>query len=146
MIVDNKTNCYWLVHEPPGSALKQTHRDWSAHPSWVGAIESLDDYHRWVNQVVMPVAFQWIEEHKEEVYSSVKPAEKDDVGVVIASAFKLVKKMPAYKIGLKKAKPFNKALKDGTLNSKTLNPVWTKIVRKVRTATKKAFAEETPPL
>jgi hypothetical protein len=93
----------------------------------------------------MPIAFQWIEEHKVEVYSSVKPAETDDVGVVIASAFKLVKQLPAYKIGLKEAKSFDKAVKDGTL-SKTHNPVWTRIVKKVRTATSKAFAEETPPL
>jgi hypothetical protein len=146
MAVDNKTKCYLLVHEPPGFCLKKAHRNWSGHPSWIGAMEALDDYHRWVSQVVMPIAFQWIEEHRDEVYSSVKDPEKNDVGVVIASAFKLVKKMPAYKEGLKNAKPFNKAVKDGTFNSKIHNPVWTKIVKKVRIETKKAFAEETPPL
>jgi hypothetical protein len=76
----------------------------------------------------------------------VKKAEFDDVGVVIASAFKLVKQMPAYKAGLKQAKAFEKALEHGTLNSKSINPVWTGVVKKVRGATRKAFAEATPPL
>lgn len=117
-------------------------RDWETHPSWIGGMEALNAYGDWVSCFVMPVAFQWIEEHKPEVYASIPDELRDDVGVVIAAAFKLVKELPAYKRGLERSAAYEAALADGTFDPSTTNPVWTGIVKKVRTSTEEAFAEQ----
>lgn len=117
-------------------------RDWEMHPSWIAGVEALEAYSNWVSAVVMPVAFQWIEEHRAEVYATVPEQYKDDVGVVIAAAFKLVKELPSYKRELKRSEEYDTALADGTLNSSKTNPVWTGIVEKVRAETKEAFEEQ----
>jgi hypothetical protein len=112
------------------------------HPSWTAGMEALDAYAHWVSSVVLPIAFQWIEENKPEVYATVSEELKDDVGVVIAAAFKLVKELPAYKSGVEERAKYEAALADGTLDSSKINPIWTGIVEKVRTCTEEAFAEE----
>jgi hypothetical protein len=103
-------------------------------------MEALTSYGNWVSAVVMPIAFQWIEEHKTEVYASVPAELKDDVGVVIAAAFKLVKELPAYQAGRAESAAYEQALADGTWDPTNTNPVWTAIVKKVRTETEGAFA------
>jgi hypothetical protein len=105
-------------------------------------MEALNAYGDWVSSVVMPIAFQWIEEHKSEVYASVPEELKDDVGVVIAAAFRLVKELPAYKLELEKSAIYEAELASGTLHSSKINPVWTGITKKIRTSTEEAFAEE----
>jgi hypothetical protein len=117
-------------------------RDWEMHPSWIAGIESLSAYSNWVSTVVMPIAFQWIEEHKTEVYAEIPEKYKDDVGVVMAAAFKLVKDLPAYKRELERSAEYDAALAGGTLDPSKLNPVWTGIVEKVRAETKEAFEEQ----
>jgi hypothetical protein len=117
-------------------------RDWEMHPSWISGVEALNAYSDWVSSVVLPIAFQWIEEHKPEVYAAVPEELKDDVGVAIAAAFKLVKELPAYKEGLKKSAAYEKAVADGTWDPSKTNPVWTGIVKKIRTETEEAFAEK----
>ena len=112
------------------------------HPSWIAGIEALNAYGDWVSTVVMPVAFQWIEEHKAEVYASVPEKYRDDVGVVLAAAFKLVKDLPAYKKELEKSAQYDAAIANGTWDPSNTNPVWTGIVEKVRAETKEAFAEQ----
>ena len=86
----------------PDFSLKGVHPDWEMHPSYIAGIEALDSYNHWVAEVVMPIAFQWIEEHKAEVYGNVSDDLKDDVGVVIAAAFQLIKELGSYKKGLVK--------------------------------------------
>jgi len=109
-------------------------------------MEALSAYGDWVSSFVLPVAFQWIEEHKQEVYASVPEELKDDVGVVIAAAFRLVKELPAYKDGQGKSAAHEAdAASEGYDASKT-NPVWAEIARKVRTSTEEAFAEQAPLL
>lgn len=105
-------------------------------------MEALNAYGNWVSSVVLPIAFQWIEEHKPEVYASVPEQYKDDVGVVIAAAFNLVKELPAYKDGLKKCASHEAAQTAGTWDPSKINPVWTGVVHKVRAETKEAFAEQ----
>jgi len=117
-------------------------RDWEAHPSWIAGMEALNAYGNWVSCVVLPIAFQWIEEHKPDVYASVPEELKDDVGVVIAAAFKLVKDLPAYQTGRDKSDAYEAALANGTWDASKTNPVWTGIVGKVRAETKGAFAEQ----
>ena len=120
--------------------------DWEMHPSWITGMEALEDYNNWVNDIVLPIAFQWIEEHKPEVYASVPEKFRDDVGVVIAAAFKLVRELPAHKEGLEKCEAYETALDKGTWDPSNTNPVWTGISRKIRAETKEAFAEQAPVL
>lgn len=122
------------------------HRDWELHPSWTAGVEALEDYNHWVNAVVLPIAFQWIEEHKPEVYATVPEELRDDVGVAIAAAFKLVKELPAYMQGVEEREAHEAALEDGTWDSSKTNPVWTGIAKKVRAETKEAFAEQSSTL
>jgi hypothetical protein len=105
-------------------------------------MESLNAYGDWVSSVVLPIAFQWIEEHKSEVYASVSEDLKDDVGVVMAAAFKLVKELPAYKSGMEKSAEYEANVASGTHDSSKTNPVWTGIVKKIRAGTEEAFAEQ----
>jgi hypothetical protein len=109
-------------------------------------MEALNAYGDWVSSVVLPIAFQWIEEHKSEVYASVPEDLRDDVGVVIAAAFKLVKELPTYKNGLEKSAEYEAEVASGTFDSSKTNPVWTGIVKKVRASTEEAFAEQSSPL
>jgi hypothetical protein len=118
------------------------HQDWEMHPSWIAGMDALNAYSAWVSSVVLPIAFQWIDEHKPEVYATVPEELKDDVGVVIAAAFKLIKELPAYKSGMEKSEKYEAAAADGTLDSSKTNPVWTGIVKKVRTGTEEAFREQ----
>jgi hypothetical protein len=133
-----KTNCTGC---PP--TMKKTQlQDWEMHPSWIAGIEALHAYRDWVSSVVLPIAFQWIEEHKPEVYATVPEELKDDVGVVMAAAFRLVKELPVYKDGLEKSAAYETALADGTWDPSKTNPVWTGLVKKIRTETEEAFAEQ----
>ena len=125
------------THQSPNSP-----RDWETHPSWIAGMESLNAYGDWVSSVVLPIVFQWIEEHKSEVYASVPEDLKDDVGVVIAAAFKLVKELPAYKSGMEKSAEYEASVASGTHDASKTNPVWTGIVKKVRASTEEAFAEQ----
>ena len=127
-------------HDQPLS--REGHRDWEMHPSWIAGVESLNAYSDWVSSVVLPIAFQWIEEHKPEVYAQVPEELWDDVGVVLAAAFKLIRELPAYKTGIEKSAEYEAAVKDGTWDSSKTNPVWTGIAEKIRTGTEEAFAEQ----
>jgi len=122
---------------------EERRRDGEMHPSWAAAMDSLQDYLCWVDEVVLPIAFQWIEEHKPEVYAHVPEDLKDDVGVVIAAAFGLVKELPAYQRGREKCKEHHEA---GTPDSPGMNPVWTGITKKIRSCTREAFAEQSQVL
>ena len=133
-----KKGCVYM----PCCCRKQERRpDGEMHPSWAAAMDSLQDYLCWVDEVVMPIAFQWIEEHKPEVYATVPGDLKDDVGVVVAAAFGLVKELPVYKEGRKKCKAHEEAVKAGTADASNVNPVWAGITSRIRSGTREAFAE-----
>lgn len=100
-------------------------------------MEALNAYGDWVSSLVLPIAFQWVDEHRSEVYAGIPEDLKDDVGVVIAAAFKLVKELPAYKRGQEKCEEHRT-----TEHTSKINPVWTGIVKKVRSATEHAFEEQ----
>lgn len=123
----------------PGSPLTAPPKDWEMHPSWIAGIEALHEYSHWVSSIVLPVAFQWIEEHRAEVYATVPHNLRDDVGTVLAAAFKLIRDLPAYKSGMDKAAAYEAAVANGETSS--INPAWTQIVKKVRTETEAAFAK-----
>lgn len=121
---------------------EEPHPDGEMHPSWAAAMDSLQDYLCWVDGVVLPIAFQWIEEHKPEVYATVPDELKDDVGVVIAAAFGLVKELPVYKQGREKCKDHDQSTKTGSSDPSPVNPVWAGITQKIRTDTREAFDEQ----
>jgi hypothetical protein len=131
-----------LVKDGNGSGLCGACPDWAMHPSWIAGVEGLDAYNRWVCEVLMPIVFQWIEEHKAAVYDGMPDHLKDDVGVVVASAFEIVKTMSSYENGLKKTKEFEEARENEAVDLKTINPVWTEIAKKVREDTKRIFDEK----
>ena len=128
-----KVDCEFVP--PPPATVSRAPRDWEMHPSWTAGMEALNAYGDWVSSVVLPIAFQWIEENKPEVYATVSEELKDDVGVVIAAAFKLVKELPTYKNGLEKSVAYEASLADGTCDPSKMNPVWTRIAEKVREET-----------
>ncbi|WP_213803273.1 hypothetical protein [Granulicella sp. dw_53] len=136
-----KVECKYCSPHHKKTQVHATPRDWEMHPSWITGMEALNAYGDWVSSVVLPIAFQWIEEHKPEVYATVPEELKDDVGVVIAAAFKLVKELSTYKEGQEKGAAYEAAVADGTWDPSKTNPVWTRIVKKVRTETEAAFAE-----
>jgi hypothetical protein len=113
--------------------------DWETHPSWIAGMAALNAYNNWVSEIVMPIAFQWIEEHKAEVYANIPEHLKDDVGVVIAAAFELIKRLGAYQKGLVKFEEYERALQDGTWDPASINPVWASISRDIRGATDESF-------
>ena len=116
--------------------------DWGHHPSWIAGLEGLNAYNSWVCDVVMPIVFQWIDENKDAVYESVSKENADDIGVVIASAFEIVKTKENYERGLAKAKEFEEARENGKVKLETINPVWTNITEKVREGTRRVFDEK----
>jgi hypothetical protein len=138
--------CQCIPRQHPAYSLKGVHPDWEMHPSWIAGIEALNAYNFWVSEVVLPIAFQWIEDHKPEVYASVPEELKGDVGVVMAAAFELVKELPSYKKGLEEYKLYEEALANGTWDSSKINPVWTGIVKGVRKATEETFASQSGTL
>jgi hypothetical protein len=141
-----KIECNFCPPHRGKTSVRQVDRDWEMHPSWISGMEALSAYGDWVSSVVLPVAFQWIEEHKAEVYASVPEELRDDVGVVMAAAFGLVKDLPAFRNGLEKSEAYEAAVADGTWDSSKTNPVWTSIVKKIRSGTEDAFAEQAPHL
>ena len=119
--------------------------DWEDHPSWITGIQALEEFHHWVSSAVLPIAFQWIHEHYREVYDSIPDKTlHDDVGVVIAAAFQLVRKLEAYKKGENSARDLKDRMEKqkDNFDSSTLNPVWAKITRDVREFTRTSFEAE----
>ncbi len=127
-------------HDQP--AAPNARRDWETHPSWILGMEALNAYGDWVSSFVLPIAFQWIEEHKAEVYASVAEENKDDVGVVIAAAFRLIKELPSYQREVEQSAAYEAAVASGTFDPSKTNPVWTGLVHTIRAETAEAFAEQ----
>jgi hypothetical protein len=141
-----KIGCSYCPPPPEKHPFGDAKQDWKMHPSWTAGIDALNTYSDWVSAVVLPIAFQWIEEHKEEVYKTVPDELRDDVGVVIASAFKLIQELPAYKNGLKKKADYEAAAANELEGPAKINPVWAGIAKKIRTCTEKAFEEQSSVL
>jgi hypothetical protein len=121
-----KRNTTWIPMERM-FRLENAHPSWEMHPEWIQALKALDGYNGWVCEVVMPIAFQWIEEHKSEVYRDIPSNLQDDVGTVIDRAFKLVKEQEAYKRGLDMVPGYENEIMTGKLPTEGINPVWQQV-------------------
>jgi len=111
---------------------------WSDHPSYITGMEALEDFHEWVARIVLPIAFQWIQENYDAVYDRIDPDKRDDVGVVIATAYEMIQDLE----GCQKYAELMENLASGKVQEpdiSTLNPVWTTITNTVRAASKQAF-------
>ncbi len=105
----NKMATTYIIRPCPQPGAVPT--DLEAHPSWTAGMQALNSYNQWVSEVVMPIVFQWIEEHKAEVYAHVPEHLEDDVGVVIAAAFELIKGLSAYQKGLVMYEQYERAVR-----------------------------------
>jgi hypothetical protein len=72
----------------------------------------------------MPIACAWIEEHKDAVYAKVPDKYLDDIAVVIAAAFQIVRTYPFYKKGLELGKELDTLQKLTEADPHEINPVW----------------------
>lgn len=136
-----KHDCTFLPWPGPTKCLCSCCGDWEVHPSWKTAMDSLCQYQHWVSEIVLPIAFQWIEEHKPAVYANIPKSLSEDVGVVISAAFELVQQEPSYKEGTEKSKGFQRERENGTLDTSKFNPVWTAIAKQVHYEIERAFAD-----
>jgi hypothetical protein len=102
---------------------------------------SLDTYNHWVSEVVVPIAFEWIEEHKQEVYANIPEEFQEDVGVVMSAAFELVSKGANYARGTEYGRQIEEEKKSGSLDSTQFNPVWTAIAKQIHHDVEQAFAK-----
>jgi len=125
-----KTGCR-LQCEPPIAPINSVYAISEQHPLFFAAIEDLMIYERWVSRVVLPIAFQWIEEHKNDVYDGISEDAYDDIGVVVAAAFEIVKTLPAYTEG-------QRVVLDPTKSNK----IWTSISQVIHDGTREAFEEQ----
>ena len=143
-----KHNTGYCPPPPPDDTGFSSKPDWVDHPSWITGMQALERFHHWVSAAVLPIAFQWIHENYDEVYEGIPDHLRDDVGVVIAAAFELVRKREAhseaYKKGQKSAEDLKLQMetKKDKFDPSHLNPVWAKITREVRHATKSSFEAE----
>jgi hypothetical protein len=116
----------------PHHSLSGSLGDHEGHPAFLAALEGLTAYNDWVADVVLPIAFQWIQENYTKVYEHIAESEKDDVGVVISAAFRLVKEMELYKQGQQHAADYEQQEKDKTLRIESINPVWAPLSKAIR--------------
>ena len=122
---------------------KPPKRDWETHPSLMIALESLKSYHEWVDEILMPIAFMWIEEHKPQVYAEISDDQvHDDVGVVIAAAFKLVESHAVYQKWMSDTVKYGVPQDNKGTGYGELNNVWTKVAKGLRKAIHETYHTE----
>lgn len=133
-----KIECRYCQPDSAQKAGQAIVPDWQAHPAWIAGFEALNAYGNWVSSVVLPIAFQWIEEHKDEVYASVPAELRDDIGVVIGAAFRLLQQQPGFSTTVER----NGELAGKALDTSKLNPLWTGMTEKLRASSQAIFAEQ----
>lgn len=136
-----KRKCTPCPAVPAPRPVRNAHPAWELHPSWKMALDSLDAYSRWVSEIVIPIAFEWIEEHKDEVYRDIPKRYQEDIGVVISAAFELVRNRPTYARGLEYRQQIEDERREGTLNTSDFNPVWTAISTEIEEDVEETFAK-----
>lgn len=138
-----------LIPQQRAYRVGNTHPVWEMHPDWIQALRNLDTYNQWVCEILMPIVFQWIEEHKDEVYRNIsrESDQYDDMGVIIERAFQIVREQKSYKDGVQKSDDYHRELEKKTLSTGKLNPVWqamSNALDKARTEVRSRFKEVLP--
>jgi hypothetical protein len=135
-----KRNCQIVAASSVNVTTPPTTEDWAQHPALNLAMDGIAIYANWVSQVVMPIAFLWIEANKQEICSNkgwkVLP---DDVNEVINAAFEIASQDPYYRNGQAAFDQFQNDLRSGALKPDTLNQSWTAISKSLRAEIHKSF-------
>jgi hypothetical protein len=122
-----KVNCRPVIPCKLEHRLAKCFKPEEHHPSYLLALEALDDYCHWVEEAVMPIACAWIEEHKDAVYAKVPPPYTDDIAVVIAAAFQIIRTYPFYKKGVELGNDHPTLESVKAAATYEINPVWAAI-------------------
>jgi hypothetical protein len=59
-----KVDCDYCPLDSHKTTSHEDRRDWEMHPSWITGMDALSAYSDWVSSVVLPIAFQWIDEQR----------------------------------------------------------------------------------
>jgi hypothetical protein len=102
---------------------------WEDHPALKLAFDCLNAYNYWVSQRVIPIAFQWIDEHHDEVYGQIPLEKHDDVGAVIASAFEIMRNNDKYNAKYKEGLDLAMQIENGDIEPSecNCNPMWAEV-------------------
>ena len=135
------------VGEPPTRVLASPAiPDYAQHWGLSVAVEGLAAYQHWVSCMVLPIVFQWVDEHKEEVYGRVPRDLRDDIDTVIRAAFEIIREKKAYEEGRKELEEFKAMMASDKLDTSKINPSWTRITANLREEMKEALKHESEPL
>jgi len=113
----------------------------------LGAAPGPECCHRWhldlcerVSRVVLPIAFLWINEHKDQICNN-EDWDKlpDDVNRVVNAAFDLAKEQHYYKEGRIAFFEFQQGLRDGTFKVDDINRSWVEISKILRAKIREQF-------
>jgi hypothetical protein len=93
------------------------------HPNLLLALKSLAQYVDWVDNVVLPVASRWIEEHRDEVTKGMTADEMNDIGAAMDKAFEIVSASDWYKAQARIGENFDV---EAAMRENRVNPIWNK--------------------
>ena len=135
-----KTGCRYLCEGSRPANTPPTTEDWAQHPALNVAIDGISIYANWVSRVVLPIAFLWINEHKDQICKN-EDWDKlpDDVNRVVSAAFDLAKEQHYYKEGRIAFFEFQQGLRDGTFKVDDINRSWVEISKILRAKIREQF-------
>ena len=140
-----KTDCrYFCVPNP--TAISPLAADWAQHPALNLGLEGIVAYVNWVNRMVLPIVFQYVEDHHEEVYKTIPDFLENDIGTIVDKAFEYVKNQDAYKEGQIELAKYQAKVAAGTWDPKNVNPTWSAASKGLREGMRSALAAESIPL
>lgn len=135
-----KTNCKYLCEGSRDLDTPPTTEDWAQHPALNIAMDGIAIYANWVSRIVMPIAFLWIDEHKEEI-CAYEHWDKlpDDVNEVVNAAFEIAKEQHYYKDGRIAFYDFQQEVKGSKFKTENINPNWTEKSKELRAEMHRQF-------
>jgi hypothetical protein len=145
-----KTNCRYLCEGSRPITTPPTTEDWAQHPALNMAMDGIAMYANWVSRVVMPIVFDWVDDHTQEMREKMGVRSTDllpdDVDAVVKAAFEIVKGKRAYAEGRVAFEQFQLAIASRTWTSTNINPKWTRISERMREEIRETLIEESRPL
>jgi hypothetical protein len=135
-----KTGCKYLCEGSRPLDTPPTTEDWAQHPALNIAIDGIAIYANWVSRIVMPIAFLWINDHKDEICRN-EHWDKlpDDVNEVVNAAFEIAKEQHYYKDSRIAFYEFQQEVKAGKFRHDDINPNWAEKSKELRAELHKQF-------
>ncbi len=145
-----KTGCRYVCEGSREPTTVPTTEDWAQHPGLNLAMDGIAMYATWVSRTVMPIVFQWVDEHKPEMREKmgVDPTAPlpDDVEAVVQAAFEIIKGRDAYIRGKAAFEEYQTAMATRSWDPTGINPHWTRVSRMMREQVREALHEASRPL